>query len=117
MQQRSHALYSYKKIVNLSKGKEIIYTKLETQAYLLPGYGISFSEMRNIYHLRCRENYLKCNCSTPNPYPSPIHLVGVSIIIVKISTLLSLYYYYYSPPIKHLCRKNSIAKPPLEIST
>ena len=59
------------------------------------------------------ENY---NCSTPNPYPSPINLVGVSIIIVKIysTTLLLL---LYSPPVKHLCRKKSIAEPPLEIST
>ena len=24
------------------------------------------------------------NCSTPNPYPSPIHPFGVSIMIVKI---------------------------------
>ena len=31
-------------------------------------------------------------CSTPNPYPSPICPVGVSIIIVKISTLPTLYY-------------------------
>ena len=30
---------------------------------------------------------LMSNCSTPNPYPSPIRQVGVSIIIVKISTL------------------------------
>ena len=29
-----------------------------------------------------------CNCSTPNPYPSQIHPVWVSIIIVKISLLL-----------------------------
>ena len=54
------------------------------------------------------------NCSTPNPYHSPIRQVGVSIIIVKIySTTLSLYY----SPIKHLCRKNSIAEPPFEILT
>ena len=54
-----------------------------------------------------------CNCSTPNPYPSQIHPVWVSIIIVKISLLL----YSTTPPVKHLCRKNSIAEPPLEIST
>ena len=35
------------------------------------------------------------NCSTPNPYPSPIHLVGVSIIIVKI--YYSLLYYPTHP--------------------
>merc|ERR1712081_2499 len=52
------------------------------------------------------------NCSTPNPYPSPIHPVEVSIIIVKISSLL-----LPTPPVKHLCRKNSIAEPPIEIST
>ena len=45
----------------LSKGKEIMYTKLETQSYLKPGYGLSVHEMQKIYYLRCRENYLKCN--------------------------------------------------------
>ena len=37
-------------------------------------------------------SYLAANCSTPNPYPSPIRQVGVSIIIVKISLLSTLYY-------------------------
>ena len=48
----------------------------------------------------------------PKPIPQSNPPVGVSIIIVKI--------YYYSlplPPVQHLCRKNSIAKPRLEIST
>ena len=62
------------------------------------------------------KNYEK-NCSTPNQHPSPIQLVGLSIIIAKI--YYYYYYYYYSlySPVKHLCRKNSIGKPPLEIST
>ena len=53
-------------------------------------------------------------CSTPNPYPSPIRQVGVSIIIVKIYYSLSTLPY---SPVKHLCRKNSIAEPPFEILT
>ena len=68
-------------------------------------------------HLKCCGfSLLSIICSTPNPYPSPIRPVGVSIIIVKIYYYsLSLLYYY--SPVKHLCRKNSIAEPPLEIST
>ena len=31
-------------------------------------------------------------CSTPDPYPSPINPVGVSVIIVKISTTTLLLY-------------------------
>ena len=45
----------------LSKGKEITYLKLETQPYLKPGMGITVHSMRRIYHIRCREVYLKCN--------------------------------------------------------
>ena len=48
----------------LSKGKEIEYTKLETQPYLKPGMSLTVDSMRKIYHIRCREVYLKCN------YPS-----------------------------------------------
>ena len=65
------------------------------------------AEPINMYHV-------DLNCSTPNPYPSPIHLVGVSIIIVKIYYSLSTLPY---SPVKHLCRKNSIAEPPFEILT
>ena len=45
----------------LSKGKELIYTKFETQMYLNPGMGISVDTMRKIYHIRCREVFVKCN--------------------------------------------------------
>ena len=47
-------------------------------------------------HLKCCGfSVLSIICSTPNPYPSPIRPVGVSIIIVKI--YYSLYYYSLHP--------------------
>ena len=50
----------------------------------------------------------KCsNCSTPNPYPSPIHLVGVSIIIVKIS----LCYYSTLHPLSIYAEKIQLPSP------
>ena len=45
----------------LSKGKEIIYFKFETQNYFKPQSCLSTETMRRIYHTRCREIYLKCN--------------------------------------------------------
>ena len=45
----------------LSKGKEISYTKFETQKYLSSGNGLSLDTMRKIFHTRCREIFLKCN--------------------------------------------------------
>ena len=45
----------------LSKGSEIKYTKFKTQPYLKPGVGISAELKRKIYHIRCREIFLKSN--------------------------------------------------------
>ena len=45
----------------LSKGSEIEYTNFKTQSYLKPGFGISVELMRKIYHIRCREIFVKSN--------------------------------------------------------
>ena len=45
----------------LSKGSEIVYTKLETQPYLLPDSGLSVEMMRNFFHVKCRELPVKAN--------------------------------------------------------
>ena len=45
----------------LSKGSEIQYTKFETQSYLKPGFGMSVENMRKIFHIRCREVFIKSN--------------------------------------------------------
>ena len=45
----------------LSKGRDIVYTTLETQKYLSSDSGLSLDNMRRIYHVRCRELPLKNN--------------------------------------------------------
>ena len=50
-----------KQKANLSKGKELIYTRLETQSYFLSTNKLSIDEMRGIYQIRCRELPLKTN--------------------------------------------------------
>ena len=45
----------------LSKGSEIVFSTFQTQNYLNPGNGLTIEEMRRIYHLRCRQVFLKCN--------------------------------------------------------
>ena len=45
----------------LSKGSEITYSSFEMQGYLKPGNGLSIEEKQKIYHIRCRQIYLKCN--------------------------------------------------------
>ena len=52
----------------LSKGSEIVYNEIETQAYLRPGSQITLSDMRNICMIRLRNINLKCNC--PSIYPN-----------------------------------------------
>ena len=59
--ERACFLYLLNENQKLSKGKELNYTKLETQSYLNPGSGISVDSMRKIYHIRCREVFVKCN--------------------------------------------------------
>ena len=47
--------------LKLSKGKDISYSLLETQPYLMSESGVSIENMRRIYHVRCREIPLKTN--------------------------------------------------------
>ena len=51
----------------LSKGSEIVYSKLETQSYLKPGNNLTLTDMRNIFMIRMRNLPLKCNY--PSMYP------------------------------------------------
>ena len=45
----------------LSKGKEILYTNLETQSYFKPGNTLSTTTKRRIFKARSRDMMLKCN--------------------------------------------------------
>ena len=45
----------------LSKGKQIVYYKLETQEYLKPGSGLSQDDMKQIYLLRTQNILVKSN--------------------------------------------------------
>ena len=68
-------------------------------------------------HLKCCGfSLLSIICSTPNPYPSPSHPVGVSFIIVVISTTLLLSN-LPTHPLSIYAEKKSFAEPPLKIST
>ena len=46
-----------------SKGKEIIYSKLNIQNYLRPGNGLMVDDMRKIFLIRSQNLQVKCNFS------------------------------------------------------
>ena len=61
----------------LSKGREIKYDKLQIQNYLKSESGLSIQMMRNIYHIRSREIYLKCNFPSNFSDKSCVSLCGL----------------------------------------
>ena len=45
----------------LSKGRQLKYTKLQMQNYLKPGHGLSSIDSQNIFMMKMRNMFLKCN--------------------------------------------------------
>ena len=53
--------YLLKEKSKLRKGKDIEYDQLQTQNYLMPGYGLNSDSMKKIFMIRSRNLDIKCN--------------------------------------------------------
>ena len=107
----------------LSKGSEIIYTKLNMQSYLKPGNNLSVIDMRTIFMIRMRNLNIKCNfpsmyndrkCIVPqcSDEDSQFHLYSYSCQYLEENTISEVnngsYYDIFSNNVRRQCEVMNI---------